>query len=619
MNEKQSIIGKAVDWTFETLYSKDKTKLYLILIFIFGFILRLIAANNLMVGADDSHFATHAINFVDSGKLETWDQSTSLWYYLTDLGFKIFGITQLSSRLVTLIFGSLMIILVFVLSKEFFSKRTALIAALLVSVSPWLIKNTLSEMDAMAIFFVLFSAILFHKGLKNSSTKLFIYSGILMGIGFMTKAYTPMFAISLILYSFFYSYKNKVPFSKIFKQAIIFGLIASIFAIPLLTSNYLLYNDKGFTDYLVSKTFGIGQNKSAEFYGSDSGWSKGTDLRGFLLGNSLNSSEKAPLFFVTLKFFFISDPLLFILFIIGFLMLLYKKDLAYIPIFLFLFVLSWIYIGSNQILSKHYLFMAVFAAPIAASLIDSVLIKLKGKYSKLIPILIILFSLIYLGVQIGGSYYTYYHFYSESPQAQLMNFKQAHIGTNDLVVLDERIYRGQDAWIFNDRFYLEAPLFISYMNNPSNAKDKQIPINIFFVECATGSCGWGVDPALNDSMNKLTEFFAKNGKLSTSIVSTKTDATYIPLLSNAGKETYFKVYSGQIYLPETVYALSYANKQWWNYPIAYDTHISPIFDDYTVNTSTGEFLDFVAHMILKIAAIISILLIFYTIYLMAKE
>jgi len=619
MNNKQSIFGKSLDWILETIYSEDKTRLYLFLILIFGIVLRLIAANNLMVGADDSHFATPAINFTDSGKLETWDQSTSLWYYLTDIAFKIFGINQISSRFVTLIFGSLSILLIFLFSKEFFSKRTALLSALLVAISPWLIKNTLSEMDTLAMFFVLFSALLFQRGIKNNSSMMFVYSGIIMGLGFMTKAYTPMFAFALILYALFYSYSKDIKFSKIIKFILIFGLIASIFAAPLIINNYLLYKDKGFTDYLVSKTFGIGHNKSAEFFGGDSGWDKSTDLKGFILGNSPNSSETSPLFYQTLKFFFISDPLIFILFVIGFLMLLYKKDYGYIPIFLLLFVIPWVYIGSNQILAKHYLFMAIFATPIAANLIDSLLIKLNGKHTKVIIFIIIVFSLIYLGVQIGGSYYTYYHFYSESPQTQLMNYKQANIGLADIVILDERIYRGQDAWIFNDRFYLEAPLFINYMSSDKISQEKQYLVTAFFVECARGTCGWGVDPALNETMNQFTEYFAKNGKMVANIESSKGGNTYIPLLSNPGKESYFKVYSAQMYVPESIYTLSYKNKAWWSYPLGYDTRISPIFDNYSINGSLNNTLYSTAGIILKLAAIISALSVLYLIYLAFKD
>src|SRR3989344_436952 len=117
--------------------SKDRIRFYLLIILILGFALRLIAALNLSVSADDMHFSVHAINFLNSGKLVVYDQSASLWYSVTDIFYNLFGVTQLGSRMASLLFGTLSIFSIFFLTKEFSNTKAALIAAFLLAISPF--------------------------------------------------------------------------------------------------------------------------------------------------------------------------------------------------------------------------------------------------------------------------------------------------------------------------------------------------------------------------------------------------------------------------------------------------------------------------------------------------
>src|SRR3989344_961521 len=94
-NKENNFADKVIDRVF----SLEKKKIYLILIVLFGLILRIIAARNITVSADDMHFTIHAIDFLKSGKLVTYDQSASLWFYATDAFYGIFGINQIGSRM----------------------------------------------------------------------------------------------------------------------------------------------------------------------------------------------------------------------------------------------------------------------------------------------------------------------------------------------------------------------------------------------------------------------------------------------------------------------------------------------------------------------------------------
>ena len=97
----EKIFNKGID----SLFGLEKSKIYLILIFLTGLVLRIIAAINLTVSADDMHFVTHAINFLSADRLITYDQSSGLWFAFTDLMYKFFGMTQVASRLAAVVFG----------------------------------------------------------------------------------------------------------------------------------------------------------------------------------------------------------------------------------------------------------------------------------------------------------------------------------------------------------------------------------------------------------------------------------------------------------------------------------------------------------------------------------
>ena len=191
---KKDFLDKIIDF----LFSINKNKFYLILILLIGFILRLIAAINLSVSADDMHHVTHAINFYSADRLITYDQSSGLWHAFTSIIYKSLGTTQLASRMAALIFGSLSILLIYLLTKEFFNERTAIFASFLLAVAPFHIQNTMAEMDVMAIFFVLLAMLFFIKALKTNKKYFYLLSGIFLGLAIYTKVYPLLFIPSLL-------------------------------------------------------------------------------------------------------------------------------------------------------------------------------------------------------------------------------------------------------------------------------------------------------------------------------------------------------------------------------------------------------------------------------------
>ena len=101
----------------------------LLIILVLGLILRGLAANNAHLNPDELAYALTPVNIISTGKISTFHQSPA-YFYLTDMSYKLFGVSALTSRLTGVIFGSLTILVVFLLANEFFrNKKKSLIAS----------------------------------------------------------------------------------------------------------------------------------------------------------------------------------------------------------------------------------------------------------------------------------------------------------------------------------------------------------------------------------------------------------------------------------------------------------------------------------------------------------
>ncbi|MEK6841216.1 MAG: glycosyltransferase family 39 protein, partial [Nanoarchaeota archaeon] len=163
MEEKNQFVNKFVD----LLFAKNNIK-YLIILFILAFILRGIVANNLAPNADEMLHAPHAINFINSGKLQIMDQDP-IWFFLTDLSYKIFGVNMFAARFLAVLFGSLSVLILYLIIKLLYNKTVALISSIVLTFSSFHILMSLAEMDVAMTFFILLSLFFFIKALKEKN------------------------------------------------------------------------------------------------------------------------------------------------------------------------------------------------------------------------------------------------------------------------------------------------------------------------------------------------------------------------------------------------------------------------------------------------------------------
>lgn len=620
--EKENILGRMIDRSVDAVFGLRKTTILLLLIFIFGLFLRIIAAINLSVFADDMHFVTHAFNFFSSGRLVTYDQSSGLWFAFTSVIYNLFGATQISSRLAAIIFGSLSIFAIYLLSREFFNEKISLLASFFLAIAPIHIKNTVAEMDVMAMFFVLLGMFFFVKSTKTPKKTLFLLSGIFFGLAVYTKVYPLLFIPSMLIYFIYYNRKEKRKLlSKVnIKGILIFMGIILIFSTPALAHNYLLYQDKGFLDLQFTRTLGLGKDISAQYYSWDVQFDRENSWIGLFLGDANYGGGGKPLLLAAIDFIRGGDPIFFYLGLAGLALLLFKRSFKKEFIVFFtisiLFVLP--FLASIILLPKHFLFLEILLIPPAAVLINFVSKKgsnfLGKKSGKIILTIVLISSLIFLGT---ANTNTANHMYGESHVNQIITFKDNSIPKDSLLIVDSRFYRGRVHWMSQGRPYLEGTEFIGLLNRQNELPGDSTLNEVYFIECVIDDCGWGgIDkqPEFNASMESLTNFFKDNGRLVKEIKEPDRDKSYFPLISKNNEILVARIYDVQIPLKSSIISIANQPKNWFLYPIGYEP-IESNFDYYEVSDPINNLVNSFAHLIRIFALILAFISPIYVIYL----
>ena len=619
---------KIVDNMLDLIFFKDKTKSTVFLIFLLGLILRIIAAINLGVSADDMVHSVHAINFLKSGKLVEYSQSASLWYYLTDISYNLLCYTQLSSRLIAIIFGSLSILVIFLLTKEYFGDKAGLFAALFLALSPFHVKNTLAEMDNFTIFLVLmslyFTVKFMNADIRHKKLRYSIGAGIFLGLSILTKVYVFLFIpviIGMVLYNN-YSNNKKLLEKASTKYLLIILIISFIFFIPSITHNYLLYKDKGITDFMYANTFGIRNEKNTQLYGFDAGWGDKADFKGFFFGNSRHlGNNPIPSGLFALSFLAYTDPLVFILGLMG-LAFSFKRNKKFLMLSLFIFVFVFIFMASRMLMSKHYIFLLIIFIPSAGMFFNQIneLIKTKIKSHTTLNsiILITVFYLILLGY---NSVYTHSPFYTKSAVGQFIDFKNEIGSDSALYVADSRIYRGRANWMLYGTNYVEASQLQSLMEQSEQLPGIKSPTDIYFIECVTDDCGWGTiknQPEFNASMEDMVKFFSNNSKVVAEFFDYGKNRYYWPIFNDKGVLE-LRIYKTSGMINQNIYQILKATRSWFLYPIGYDETAIQIFDKYKTYNILDSGLDKLAHLIVYLGIFLALASIVFVFYLFIME
>lgn len=198
-----------------------KNKLIFIIILSLGFILRIYHLGNIPVGfhRDEAYLGYNAFSILQTGKditgnllplhLESFLFSPAGYSYASIPFISLFGLNEFSVRLASALFGTVTILIVYLLVKKIFSKYShkealSLLASLFLAVSPWHINlSRVATENILVVFFISFGTLLFlHWNDKRKNYLLltaFFCFGITLLIYQAPRAFLPVFIPMLII------------------------------------------------------------------------------------------------------------------------------------------------------------------------------------------------------------------------------------------------------------------------------------------------------------------------------------------------------------------------------------------------------------------------------------
>lgn len=163
------------------------------LILFFGLILRLISLNqSFWLDEATSAVIARGLSFSDIfTKFSPADFHPPLYYLILKVWTNIFGISEVSSRALSFVFGLATVYVVFLLGKKLFNARVGVIAALLLATSGLHIYYSQeARMYTMAAFFTSL-AVYFFTRVEEGNNKFWLFFSLILAIIFLTD-YLPI-------------------------------------------------------------------------------------------------------------------------------------------------------------------------------------------------------------------------------------------------------------------------------------------------------------------------------------------------------------------------------------------------------------------------------------------
>ena len=193
----------------------------------------------------------------------------SVYYYLTDIAYHFGGLTTFAARFLPALYSSISIVLVYLLVKELEGRKLALLSsAFFAFLSMQAVYGTVSIMEPFLMPLLLLSLLLFVRHLKAGKR-----NDLLLAVAFFAVAVTTKLSALYFLPAFgvlFASSRHKgVLFvgAKSKKRnelpAEFIGL-AAFLLLPIVAYNYLLYESRGLTDFMVLRILNL--ESSAKWY-----------------------------------------------------------------------------------------------------------------------------------------------------------------------------------------------------------------------------------------------------------------------------------------------------------------------------------------------------------------
>ena len=223
-------------------------KFFLIIIFVISFFLRFYKVGEYpSLLWDEAAIGYNAYSIIETGKDEYGkflpiifksfgDYKPGFYIYLAIPFIKFFGLNVVSTRLPSVILGSLLPILIYFLIKEINQKahKTAVIAAIITAFNPYSIHFSRGAWETNVLTFELvLASYFFFKYINKKINKYLLYSAITFGLTLFTYQAGKMISLFLIIILFLTNFKI-ISLKNLKSLVLNFVLPLFIFSIPII-------------------------------------------------------------------------------------------------------------------------------------------------------------------------------------------------------------------------------------------------------------------------------------------------------------------------------------------------------------------------------------------------
>lgn len=223
-----------------------KTKIFLTIIIILSFVLRVYAVDKVPTGlnADEAAIGYNAFSLIQTGKDEYGnflplsfksfgDYKPGLYFYFVVPFVALLGLNEIAVRSPSVLLGTGMVILIYFLSKLIFKDRKiAFFSALLLAINPWAIHFSRGGWETnAATFFITLGVYLFIKGLTKY---LYLFFSLLSFLISIYLYQSPRLVVPLLLFGFLITFRRELFQTAIkhFKKILIFAAVLLILSLP---------------------------------------------------------------------------------------------------------------------------------------------------------------------------------------------------------------------------------------------------------------------------------------------------------------------------------------------------------------------------------------------------
>lgn len=248
---------------------KKTESYYFWLILLLAFILIFFRLTRGDIVRDDAHYSFRALSYLDYmasqkqtvplqwfGNIPGWSKlsfhdAPPMVFVVQNLFFKIFGDNAFAARLPFAIAGLFSVAFVFLITRELYSVKTALLASFFIAINNYFIWiSRIGYLEAIVLVFILAAIYFFLKSKEKSNYILF--SGLFFGLALLSK-YTSFYLFPVFLVYILWQRRDLIKEHKYkFFSAII--LVFAMF-LPVLIYNMMMLKTRGHFDMQFAALF----------------------------------------------------------------------------------------------------------------------------------------------------------------------------------------------------------------------------------------------------------------------------------------------------------------------------------------------------------------------------